>query len=66
MQTGRKHQMQTMDSALVDLYQRGEISYDMALSHAREPGAFRQRTGDSREKESMPFQLERQLRRAEK
>jgi twitching motility protein PilT len=66
MQMGRKHQMQTMDSALVDLYQRGEISYDMAISHAREPGAFRQRTGDSAGKESLPIEVDRQLRRAEK
>lgn len=66
MQTGRKHQMQTMDSALLELYQRGEISYDMAISHAREPGFIRQRTGESAAKESLPFELDRQLRRAEK
>ena len=36
MQTGRKLQMQTMDTVLLDLYQRGEITYDMALSNARE------------------------------
>jgi twitching motility protein PilT len=45
MQTGRKHQMQTMDAALVDLYQRGEITYDMALSNAREPDHVRHMTG---------------------
>jgi Tfp pilus assembly ATPase PilU len=55
-----------MDSALVDLYQRGEISYDIALSHAREPKAFRQRTGDSAGKERTPIELDRQLRRVEK
>jgi Tfp pilus assembly pilus retraction ATPase PilT len=38
MQTGRKHQMQTMDSALWDLYQRAEITYDIAMSNARDPG----------------------------
>ena len=31
MQTGRKLQMQTMDSALLELYQKGEITYDLAL-----------------------------------
>jgi twitching motility protein PilT len=46
MQTGRKLQMQTMDSALLELYQKGEISYDLALSHAREPEFIRHRTGD--------------------
>ena len=43
MQMGRKHQMQTMDAVLLDLYQRGEITYDVALSNAREPNAIRQR-----------------------
>jgi Tfp pilus assembly ATPase PilU len=56
MQTGRKHQMQTMDNALVELYQRGEISYDMALSHAHEPDAIRRRTGES-VKEELPFRV---------
>ena len=66
MQMGRKHQMQTMDNAIVDLYQRGEISYDMALSHIREPNVIRQRIGESAAKEGLPSELERQLRRAEK
>jgi twitching motility protein PilT len=44
MQMGRKFQMQTMDSVLLDLYQRGEISYDIALSNAREPETIRQRS----------------------
>ena len=35
MQTGRKMQMQTMDNVLLELYQRGEITYDVALSNAR-------------------------------
>jgi twitching motility protein PilT len=49
MQMGRKHQMQTLDSALLDYYQRGEISYDAAVSNAREPESIRQRTtGSSR------------------
>ncbi|MBM4091410.1 MAG: PilT/PilU family type 4a pilus ATPase [Planctomycetes bacterium] len=46
MQTGRKHQMQTMDNALLELYQRGEISYDIAITHARDPNHFRHRTGE--------------------
>ncbi|MGO9109448.1 MAG: type IV pilus twitching motility protein PilT [Thermoguttaceae bacterium] len=45
MQTGRKLQMQTMDSALLELYQKGEITYDLALSHAREPDFIRHQTG---------------------
>lgn len=44
MQMGRKHQMQTLDACLLDLYQRGEISYDVAVSNAREPDSIRQRT----------------------
>jgi twitching motility protein PilT len=46
MQMGRKLQMQTMDSALLALYQKGEISYDLALSYAREPDFVRHQTGD--------------------
>jgi len=46
MQTNRKLQMQTMDSALLELYQEGEITYDMALSHAREPDVIRHATSD--------------------
>jgi hypothetical protein len=44
MQMGRRYQMQTLDASLLDLYQRGEISYDMAISNAREPESIRQRT----------------------
>ena len=47
MQTGRKLQMQTMDSSLLELYQKGEITYDVALSHAREPDFLRHRTGEA-------------------
>ena len=46
MQTGRKLQMQTMDSALLELYQKGDITYDMALSQAHDPGYIRHRTSD--------------------
>jgi twitching motility protein PilT len=41
MQTGKKFKMQTMDQSLFDLYQRGEITYDMALSNARDPNHIR-------------------------
>jgi twitching motility protein PilT len=47
MQTGGKLQMQTMDSALLQLYQKGMITYDVALSNAREPKFIRDRTGDT-------------------
>jgi twitching motility protein PilT len=46
IQTGRKHKMQTMDQVLLDLYQRGEITYDVAISNAREPNYLRHKTGD--------------------
>lgn len=45
MQTGRKHQMQTMDTAILDLYQRGEITYDTALTNAREPDQMKHKAG---------------------
>jgi twitching motility protein PilT len=48
IQTGRKHQMQMMDTALLELYQRGEITYDVALSYARDSKAFRDRTTGSK------------------
>jgi twitching motility protein PilT len=41
MQTGKKFKMQTMDQSLFDLYQRGEITYDIALSNARDPNHIR-------------------------
>jgi twitching motility protein PilT len=44
IQTGKKHNMQTMDMALLDLYQRGEISYDTAMSCARDQHLFRHKT----------------------
>jgi twitching motility protein PilT len=44
MQMGRKHQMQTLDGSLLEFYQRGDISYDVAISNAREPEAIRQRS----------------------
>lgn len=35
--------MKTMDHSLLELYQRGEISYDTALSAARHPDTIRKR-----------------------
>ncbi|MGD2173829.1 MAG: PilT/PilU family type 4a pilus ATPase [Candidatus Brocadiaceae bacterium] len=40
IQTGRKSGMQTMDDSLRALYERGEVSYDTAVSHARDPDAI--------------------------
>jgi twitching motility protein PilT len=44
MQMGRKHQMQTLDGSLLEFYLRGDISYDVAMSNAREPETIRQRS----------------------
>ena len=44
LQVGAKRGMHTMDKCLLELYQRGEISYDVAVSNAREPDAIRQRS----------------------
>ena len=41
IQMGKKFQMQSMDSALAELYQKGEISYDTAMTAARDPNQFR-------------------------
>jgi twitching motility protein PilT len=46
MQTSRKHKMQTMDHALLELYQRGEITYDVAINNAQQPDFIRHQTGD--------------------
>ena len=45
VQTGKKYQMQTMDAALLELYQRGEITYDSAVSTARDAGVIRKIAG---------------------
>ena len=47
MQTGKKFQMQTMDGAILDLFQRGEITGETALSHARDVEFMRRRIGDA-------------------
>jgi twitching motility protein PilT len=43
IQAGKKHQMRTLDDCLLSLYTKGEITYDTALSHARDPNSFRLR-----------------------
>ncbi len=62
MQTGRRHQMQTMDNALVDLYQRGELIYDLALAHCRDPHHLRRRSGEQVD-EKPNWEAEAALRR---
>ncbi len=44
MQAGRKVGMITMDHALLDLYQKGDISYDTAMTMARNPETIKART----------------------
>ncbi|MBM4319931.1 MAG: PilT/PilU family type 4a pilus ATPase, partial [Deltaproteobacteria bacterium] len=44
MQAGRRHGMMTMDHMLLELYQRGEIGYDTAVSMARFPEAIQRRS----------------------
>lgn len=44
LQAGRKYGMITMDHALLDLYQRGEITYDTAVTMARDPQTIKSRT----------------------
>jgi twitching motility protein PilT len=44
LQQGQTYQMITMDHCLLDLYQRGEITYDVAVSMARYPEAIRERS----------------------
>ena len=45
IQMGKKFQMQSMDMALLELYQHGEISYDAAVSCARDQNQFRHKNG---------------------
>jgi len=44
IQAGRKYGMNTMDHALLELYQQGEITYDTALTMAKEPEMLKSRT----------------------
>ena len=43
IQSGRKHGMISIDHSLLDLYQRAEITYETALSMARDPESIRKR-----------------------
>jgi twitching motility protein PilT len=43
LQSGRRAGMVTLDHALLDLYQRGEITYDTATSMARAPDSIKVR-----------------------
>lgn len=43
--TGRKEGMQSMDSCLIDLYQKAIVSYDTAISHCRDKNLIKKRTG---------------------
>jgi twitching motility protein PilT len=45
IQTGGKDGMVLMDACLYELYSRCQISYDTALSHARNPDRFAKRVG---------------------
>ena len=44
LQSGRKYGMITMDHRLLELYQKGDITYDTALSMARDPTTLKERT----------------------
>ena len=44
IQGGQKYQMSTMDHCLLDLYQKGDISYDVAVSMARYPETIQARS----------------------
>jgi len=41
MQMGKREGMKTMDNALMQLYESGEITYDTALTNASDPAQFR-------------------------
>lgn len=43
LQAGRKYGMITMDHALLELYQQGDITYDTAVTMARDPNAIKDR-----------------------
>jgi len=43
IETGQQFGMQTMDACLLDLYERGQITYDVATKHASDPSYIRKR-----------------------
>ena len=40
--------MQSLDSSLLELYQRAEISYDTCLTNARDSEFIRHKTGNAK------------------
>jgi twitching motility protein PilT len=44
IQAGRKYGMMTMDHALLDLYEKGDITYDTAVTMARDPSTIKERS----------------------
>ena len=43
METGHQQSMHTMDACLLDLYERGQITYEVAVAHANDPNYIRKR-----------------------
>ncbi|MFW6107091.1 MAG: type IV pilus twitching motility protein PilT [bacterium] len=43
METGQQHGMQTMDACLLDRYEQGQITYEVAVAHAQDPSYVKQR-----------------------
>ncbi|MHC4212757.1 MAG: type IV pilus twitching motility protein PilT [Planctomycetota bacterium] len=43
IQMGRKQGMHTMDDSLLDLYESGEITYDIAICNSQDPAGLRDR-----------------------
>ena len=46
IQTGAQFGMRTLDQALIDLYRRGQITYDEAFLRCRNPDVFKQRMAE--------------------
>jgi len=44
IQSGQKYQMRTMDHCLLELYQQGEITYDVAMNMARHTESIKERS----------------------
>jgi twitching motility protein PilT len=50
IQMGRKKGMHTMDDSLMEMYEAGEITYDVAISNSYDPASLRSRI----HKEALP------------
>jgi twitching motility protein PilT len=50
IQMGRKKGMHTMDDSLLELYESGDITYDIAICNSNDPAALRSRI----HKETLP------------